>query len=186
MGSAYPAIDEKLAEFIESQQLFFVATAPLSAEGHVNLSPKGLEAFRILDPTTVAYLDMTGSGIETLAHLRENGRICFMFCSFTEAPKIVRLHGTGEAFERSDPEFERLAPLFPDLVGARSIIKVSLTRIADSCGYGVPMYEFKSQRKTLIKFSENLGEEKIRSVQVMHNARSLDGLEGLRFDAAKT
>jgi hypothetical protein len=139
MGDTYPSIDGQLAAFLTAQHVFFVGTAPLAADGHVNLSPKGHDTFRVVDPDTVAYLDLTGSGIETVAHLRENGRIVFCFCAFEGPPRIVRLHGRGEVLEPTAPDFASLRPLFPALDGVRSIIRVELRRIADSCGYAVPL-----------------------------------------------
>ena len=125
MGRTYDGIDVGLKHFLETQPVFFVATAPLSGDGLLNLSPKGLDSFRVLDPHTVAYLDLTGSGVETIAHLRENGRIVLMFCAFDGPPKIVRLHGRGEAVEPDDPRFPALAARFPTYLGTRSIIVVS-------------------------------------------------------------
>ena len=128
MGKVYEEIDERLAELIESQHLFFVATAPLSAEGSVNLSPKGLDSFSILDPHTVAYLDLVGSGAETIAHLRENGRITILFCSFEGPPRLLRLYGRGEALEPGDEDFEALVSRFPRYPGKRSIIRLMTPR----------------------------------------------------------
>jgi hypothetical protein len=179
MGKVFDEIDDKLREFIESQHLFFVATAPLAGDGLVNLSPKGLDALRVLGPRQIAYLDLTGSGIETVAHLKENGRICFMFCAFDGPPRIVRLHASGEVLEPGNPDFERLRTEFPDLPGTRSIVRASLTRIADSCGWGVPRYEFQGPRDQLVRFAEQLGPEKIRRAQIGINAKSLDGLPGV-------
>ena len=179
MGKVFDEIDDRLREFIESQHMFFVATAPMAADGLVNLSPKGLDSLRVRGPREVAYLDLTGSGVETVAHLKENGRICFMFCAFEGPPRIVRLHATGEVLEPGDPDFERLRPEFPDLPGTRSIVRASLTRIADSCGWGIPLYDFQGPREQLVRFAEQLGPEKIRRAQIGINARSLDGLPGL-------
>lgn len=180
MGKVFEQIDERNAAFIRSQHMFFVATAPLARDGHVNLSPKGLESFAILDPLTVAYLDLSGSGIETVAHLRENGRVVLMFCSFEGPPRILRLHGRGEAIEPGDEEWDALASHFPEYLGARSIIRVRLERIADSCGYGVPLYRYEGERKTLLEWAERKGAEAIARYQAEHNRRSLDGLPGLR------
>ena len=160
MGKTYDAIDER-ARGASSRRstLFFVATAPLAADGHVNLSPKGLDTFRILDPRTVAYLDLTGSGVETIAHLRENGRITFMFCAFEGPPKIVRLYGRGAASSPATPSFAALAAHFPAVPGARSVIRVALERIADSCGYGVPRFRFEGERDQLVEWAERKGDE---------------------------
>src|SRR5246127_5117383 len=129
MGKVYEAIDPKLREWLSEQKIFFVATAPLSPEGHVNCSPKAGESFRVIDEQTVAYLDLTGSGVETVAHVKENERIVLMFCAFDGAPKIVRLHGRGEVIEPRNGDFERLKSIFSSSAGIRSIIKVHLTRI---------------------------------------------------------
>src|SRR5436190_3960553 len=121
MSIAFEGIDAKLARWIAEQPLFFVATAPLAADGHVNLSPKGLDSFAVLGPTSVAYIDLTGSGVETISHLKENGRIVVMFCAFNGPPRIVRLHGRGRPFVAGSPEFEELAPNFKSFTGTRSI-----------------------------------------------------------------
>jgi hypothetical protein len=179
MAKVFDEIDDALRSFIESQKMFFVATAPLARDGLVNLSPKGLDALRILGPRQVAYLDLTGSGIETVAHAKENGRICFMFCAFDGPPRILRLHASAEVLEPDHADFDELLPLFPTLPGARSIIRASVTRIADSCGWGVPLYEFQGQRDQLVRFAEQLGPEKLEKAKAAMNARSLDGLPGL-------
>jgi hypothetical protein len=179
MGKLYPEIDERLAAFIRRQKMFFVATAPLAGDGHVNLSPKGLDSFAILDPRTVAYLDLTGSGIETVAHLRENGRIVILFCAFEGPPKIVRLHGRGDVLTPEHPEFGELATRFPAHLGTRSLIRVGLQRISDSCGYGVPLYEFRDQRPQLIQWTERKeAGEGVEAYRRANNAHSIDGLPG--------
>jgi hypothetical protein len=144
VGKVYDTIDEKLAAWIEQQHLFFVATAPLAADGHVNVSPKGdLRWFRIVGPRQVAYLEFVGSGAETIAHARENGRIVVMFCAFDGPPRIVRLHGRAEVLAVD----HELAARFPEANGAvRSIIRIDVERIADSCGYGVPLLRFDGRR----------------------------------------
>jgi hypothetical protein len=179
MGNIYPSINENLKEWLLTQKIFFVATAPLSQGGHVNCSPKDGESLRILDEQTVAYLDLTGSGIETIAHLKENGRIVLMFCAFSKAPKIVRLHGRGESIEPQHPEFELLRDAYPPTVGIRSFIKVHLTRISDSCGYGVPLYEYRGQRSQLKGWAENRGEESLLDYRTQYNSRSIDQLPGI-------
>lgn len=184
MGKLFDEIDAKLAGWIEQQHMFFVATAPLSGGGLVNCSPKGMETFRILGPRIVAYLDLTGSGIETVSHLRENGRIVFMFCALTGAPKIVRLHGNGSALQKGSADYEKLKALFPDYPGARSIIRATLTRISDSCGFSVPLYDYAGERDTLVRWAESRGPDGIVRYQREHNARSLDGLVGLSIDAS--
>ncbi len=180
MGKTYDAIDDGLAEFIREQQMFFVATAPLGEGGLLNLSPKGLDTLRILDPHTVAYLDLTGSGVETIAHLKENGRMVMMFCAFSGRPMILRLNGRGTVLERGDPEFATLLPEFPNLPGTRAIIRLAVERIADSCGWAVPTFEYRDQRDQLIRYAEQKGPEAIRSAQLRFNSKSLDGLPGLR------
>jgi hypothetical protein len=160
--------------------MFFVATAPLSGDGHVNLSPKGLDTFAVLGPREVAYLDLTGSGIETLAHLRENGRIVFLFCAFEGPPSIVRLHGTGEAVEPGHPDFEALAAQFPKHTGTRCVIRARLERISDSCGFGVPLYEYGGQRAQLVAWAERKeAGGGIEAYQRETNAKSIDGLSGV-------
>jgi hypothetical protein len=180
MSKVYDGIDESLARFIVAQHLFFVATAPLDPGGHVNLSPKGLESFRVIDPQTVAYLDLTGSGIETVAHLRENARVVIMFCAFEGPPKILRLHGRGEVVEPDDSRFPELLKLFPKLPGARSIVVVALERIADSCGYGVPLYQYQGERKQLLDWARRKGTFGLAQYRGETNHSSIDGLPGLR------
>lgn len=182
MATVYPTIDSTLREWIGQQHLFFVASAPLSDEGLINLSPKGLDTFTILDEQTVAYLDLTGSGVETLAHLKENGRLVIMFCAFDGPARIVRFHGKGEAIEPGHPDFSELCSHFPPLPGIRSVIRLGVTRISDSCGYGVPLYDFKRERDALVKNAQNLGPDGVLAYQRKQNAVSLDGLPGLRID----
>ena len=179
MGKTYKTIDPRLADWIQSQKMFFVSTAPLSEEGHINLSPKGLDTFRILNETEVAYLDLVGSGIETIAHLKENGRITLMFCAFEGAPKIVRLQGTGTVVESTDAAFASLRALFPPMQGARAVIKIKATRISDSCGFGVPLYAYQGDRETLTQWAEKKGENALRAYQIEKNAHSIDGLQGI-------
>ena len=179
MGKIYESIDTKLEEFISAQQLFFVATSPLSDDGLVNVSPKGLDCFRILGPRQVAYLDVSGSGIETVAHLKENGRITIMFCSFVDPPMILRLYGKGTAIEHHHPEFSELIGNFEALPGTRAIIKVDVERIADSCGWGVPRMAFESHRDQLPRYTKTIGDEGLRKAQLKKNMTSLDGLPGL-------
>ena len=179
MGKVFDGIDEKLAAWIHAQRVFFVATAPREG-GHVNLSPKGLDSFVILGPRRVAYLDLVGSGAETIAHLRENGRITFMLCAFEGLPRIVRLYGSGEAIEPGDPEFAGLVARFPAYPSTRSIIRVELDRIADSCGYGVPLFQYKGERSQIAEWAERKGPEGLRSYQLERNRESVDGLPALR------
>ncbi|MGF1537974.1 MAG: pyridoxamine 5'-phosphate oxidase family protein [Elainellaceae cyanobacterium] len=179
MGKLYEEITPEIAAWIEAQQIFFVATAPLAAEGLVNCSPKGMDTFRVLGPREVAYLDLTGSGIETVAHLRENGRIVFLFCGFMGPPQIVRLHGAGRVILPDQPDYDRLQRQFPNYLGARAIIQASITRISDSCGYSVPQYEFVGDRDTLTQWTKAKGPERLEQYRQTKNSTSIDGLPGL-------
>ena len=175
MGKTYDELIPKLQDFIGAQSLFFVATAPLAPDGHVNLSPKGLDTFRVLSPSQVAYLDLTGSGNETSAHLAENGRITFMFCSFSGPAKILRLYGKGRTVLERDPSWAELLPMFPVHAGARQIILVDVWRIQTSCGYGVPVMESARQRDTLRKWAQRKGADGVREYQRRENIWSIDG-----------
>lgn len=185
MGSLYDAIDARMRKFIEAQRLFFVGTAPLDPAGHVNCSPKGNDGmFAILDARRVAYLDLTGSGVETIAHLKENGRIVVMFCAFEGPPRIVRLHGTGEVVPIGDPRFEELLPLFSAKAGARAVILIEIDRISDSCGYGVPVMAFERHRDNLDHWVETKGGgPELSKYRAEKNALSIDGLPGYREGA---
>jgi len=185
MGTASDSIGNDLRAFITAQRVFFVATAP-STGGHVNLSPKGLDTLRIIDGRTVAYLDYVGSGAETIAHLKDNGRIVLMLCAFQGSPKIVRLHGHGEALEPQQSEFAALRALFPAHPPARGIIRIHIERIADSCGYGVPIYAFESDRSQLEAWSDRKGEDGLRAYQKNNNRTSLDGLPALEWTQEHT
>jgi hypothetical protein len=180
MGKTFYGIDEALQRFVERQHVFFVATAPTNVDGHVNCSPKGLDSLRILGPTTVAYLDYTGSGAETIAHVRENGRIVIMLCAFEGAPKIVRFHGKGEVLEPGHTEFATLLAAFTPGVGVRSIIRIEVDRISDSCGYGVPRMRFEEERAQLTLWAEKKGENGIETYKRERNAVSIDGIPALR------
>ena len=179
MGKSHDAITPELSKWIGRQRIFFVATAPLAGDGCVNCSPKGMDTFRILGPRKVAYMDLTGSGVETIAHSRENGRIVFMFCAFEGPPKIVRLHGRSEVLLPESPDFQAVASRFPQYLGHRAIIRAILTRISDSCGYGVPRYEYAGDRDMLMRWSASKGPEGLRQYRRVKNARSLDHLPGL-------
>ncbi|EFM08541.1 pyridoxamine 5'-phosphate oxidase-related FMN-binding protein [Paenibacillus curdlanolyticus YK9] len=176
MGKQFASILPVHEEFIRKQHLFFVGSAPLSEEGHVNISPKGHDAFRILSPNRVAYLDMTGSGNETSAHLLENGRITVMFCAFEGPPNILRLYGTGKVILPETPEWEALYPLFPPLPGARQIIVVDVHKVQTSCGYAVPFMTYTEDRPTLQRWSVQQGEEGLIAYRQEKNMRSIDGL----------
>jgi hypothetical protein len=180
MGQVFSEIDARNASFIARQKIFFVASAPLSGEGRVNLSPKGLESFAVLGPTRVAYLDLVGSGAETVAHVRENGRVTFLFCAFEGPPRILRLYGRAEIVEPGDPQWPELYAHFPDHESARSIVVAELTRIADSCGYGVPEYRFEKERTQLPQWAARRGADGIAAYKRDNNRESLDGLPALR------
>lgn len=179
MAKTYPEITDALEAFIKAQPMFFVASAPLDPNGHVNVSPKGLDTFRILTPKTVAYLDIFGSGVETMAHLRENGRIVLMFCAFQGVPKILRLHGRARAVEPHEPEFAALQAHFPLYVGTRAIIVVEVTRVSDSCGYGVPLLQFEAERTELPAWCRKRGSEGLKIYRKEKNRQSIDGLPGV-------
>ncbi len=179
MSKVYDEITPDLQRWLEEQRMFFVATSPLAGDGLINCSPKGMDTFRILGAREVAYLDLTGSGVETIAHLRENGRIVLMFCAFSGPPKIVRLHGTGRIVMPGSPEFASLCGLFPEYPGSRSIVQVSLTRIGDACGYAVPRFDYVGERDALTRWAETKGEDGLAKYRAEKNARSLDGLPGL-------
>ena len=182
MGKIHPEIDEKLAAWLESQHLFFVASAPLADDGHVNVSPKGdLRWFRILGPREVGYLDFVGSGAETIAHARENGRIAMMFCAFEGPPRIVRLHGRASVALPGDPGFEELVARFdPPEHAVRSVIRVEVERIADSCGYGVPLMRFDGKRSQYDQWvDKQLRDGDLNEYIAEKNAESIDGLPAI-------
>jgi hypothetical protein len=185
MGKVYGAIDERLTRFIARQAVFFVATAPLSVDGHVNVSPRGLPGtFAVLDERTFAWLDVTGSGSETIAHLRENGRVTVMFCAFDGPPNIVRLHGTGRVVSRYDDEFESLARHFDDKPGARAVVVVDVVRVSDSCGWGVPLMSFEGHRDLLGPYFERKGTDGSAEYRIAKNRTSIDGLAAYDYDPA--
>ncbi|HET9897016.1 MAG TPA: pyridoxamine 5'-phosphate oxidase family protein [Streptosporangiaceae bacterium] len=203
MATVYSELDDKLINFITSQPMFFVATAPCLDEsgtgGHVNVSPKGYrDTFAILDQLTVAYLDLTGSGAETIAHLRQNGRITIMFCSFERVPKILRLYGTGVAVLPGDSSWPAYSSYFPvadddcagdegargfgtgmDRGSRRAIIVVSIDRISDSCGYAVPVMDLVEERDLLVRWTERRSAEDLVDYRIKHNSVSVDGLPSL-------
>ena len=179
MGKTSERIDDRLAVWLKQQRLFFVATAPLAQNGHVNCSPKGGDSFRILDSLTVAYRDLTGSGAETIAHLRENGRIVIMFCTFDGPPMIARLHGRGEVVMPGHHDFASLMAQFPPNPGTRAIIRVRITRVSESCGYGVPFFDYREERESLDKWAQAQGAAKLREYRQAKNVRSIDDLPAL-------
>jgi hypothetical protein len=190
VGRVYDVIDEATRQWLTRQPMFFVATAPNELNGHVNLSPKGAAgAFRVLGPTMVAYADFVGSGVETVAHLRQNGRIVLMFCAFAGPPKIVRLHGQGRVVPEHDPEFAALLPEFSldndARVLTRGIVVVETTRISDSCGFVVPRMDLVAERDQLMRWGEQQhaknGETWKARYIAAKNARSIDSLPG--YDA---
>lgn len=178
MGKEYPVIDAAIIEWIRQQHLFFVSTAPLSPEGRINCSPKGMDTLRVLGERTLAFLDLTGSGVETIAHLKENGRITLMMCAFHGPPKIFRFYGRGEVLPKGSDAYAEHIHAFVEYPGARSIIKIHVESIRDSCGYAVPLYEYSGERDVLLKWAGKQTEDELRAYQQLKNARSLDGLEG--------
>lgn len=176
MGKALPAITDRVRELIEAQHMFFVATAPLGTGGHVNMSPKGLDTFSILGPNCVAYLDLTGSGNETSAHLLENGRITFMFCTFAGPPSIVRLYGSGRVVLPDTAEWGELRPRWGEFISARQIIVAAITRVQTSCGYAVPLYDYVGQRDTLLRWADAQGAAGLEAYRATKNMSSIDGL----------
>ncbi len=179
MGRVVEEITPEITTFLSAQPVFFVATAPSTPDGHVNCSPKGLDTFTVLGPREVAYLDLTGSGAETIAHLGDNARITLMFCAFEGQPNIVRLYGRGEVLPVSGPDAEPLLCRFPPLPGARSIIRVDVTRVSTSCGYGVPMLHHEGERSQLLDWARRKGDERLHAYRAEKNARSIDGLPAL-------
>jgi len=186
MGRIYDRIDARMASWMEDQPVFFVATAPLDPDGHVNVSPKGNRGeLAVLDERRVAYLEQTGSGIETVAHLRDNGRIVVMTCAFSGPPRIVRVHGTGHLLRPGDDGWEAVALAVrrtggrPDTVGVRGAVVVDVERVSDSCGYGVPLMAFERHRDTMDSWAERKGSEGIAAYQAEKNQLSIDGLPGL-------
>src|SRR4051812_40564881 len=180
MARTYDEIDEPLRAWIARQPMFFVGSAPLAGDGHVNVSPKGPGgSLRVLGADRVAYLDLVGSGAETIAHVRENGRIVLMFCAFEGPPTVVRLHGMGTVVTKTSAAWDRLRAGFPDYLGIRAIISIDVTRVSDSCGYAVPLYDFRSDRETLLRWSENKGAEGLEQYRRQKNVVSINGLPAL-------
>jgi hypothetical protein len=181
MGAEYLEIDEGLSDFICQQRIFFVASAPLAEDGHVNVSPKGLDSLRIFGPREVAYLDLTGSGIETVAHVRENGRLTLIFCAFQGRPRIVRLQGRGRIVEPEDADWNRLIDFFPPYASRRSVVLLNVERVADSCGYGVPLFQYVGERTQLVDWADRKGPDAIAEYKSKKNRRSIDGLPALKM-----
>ena len=185
MANLFERLDDKLIAFIKAQKMFFVATAPLGAEGHVNVSPKGYDSLVVLDERRVAFVDLGGSGAETLAHLLENGRITLMFCAYEGMPLILRLYGQGRATTLGDPDFAEKLAWFPGFERARAVIEVDITRIADSCGWSIPFYEFKGERDQLRRWVDHRPYEEWAERRYEANAVSIDGLPALVRPAAE-
>jgi hypothetical protein len=179
MGRVLDEITPAIRRLIDAQHVFFVATAPSGPGGHVNVSPKGLDTFAVLGPNEVAYLDLTGSGAETIAHLRDNGRITFMFCTFEGAPTIVRVYGHGEAIPVDDPRARELRTRFPEHPGARAIVRVDVERVSTSCGYAVPLMGYQDDRSRLDAWTEGKGPAGLVEYRAEKNATSIDGLPAL-------
>ena len=179
MGAVLPVIDEALAAWIAAQHVFFVASAPLSADGRVNCSPRGMDSLRVLGPDRLAWVDLTGSGIETISHLRENGRITLMWCAFTGDPRIVRVHGRGIVHLPEDGHFAALAALLPMRPGVRALVEVRVERISTSCGFAVPFYDYVGERTKLDEVSQRKGPDGLAAYRAAKNRVSIDGLPGL-------
>lgn len=180
MGKLFETIDGELQRWIEAQPMWFVATAPLAADGRVNLSPRGGDSFSVLGPRRVAWVDFTGSGVETIAHLRENGRICVMLNSFDDRPRIVRLHGQGSVHLPGTPTFDEVVARHPANPATRAVITVEVDRVSDACGWGVPVMDVRSDERDLIRRNaEKKGPEGMDAYRAEKNSSSIDGLLGL-------
>ena len=179
MGRVFDDITPEVAEFVTAQPLFFVATAPTSTDDYVNCSPKGLDTFRVFSPNQVGYLDLTGSGAETIAHLRDNGRITLMFCAFEGQPNIVRIYGRGRYLPWPGDDAAPFRSQFPSLPGARGIVTVAVTRVSTSCGYAVPLLRRERDRSQLIDWANRKGDDGLREYRHQKNAQSIDGLPAL-------
>lgn len=181
MGKFFTTIAPHHADFIRHQKMFFVATAPLAEESHINLSPKGLDSFRVLSESRVAYMDIIGSGNETSAHIEENGRITFMFCAFDGPPNILRLYGKGHTVLTGTEEWEELSKLFTLMPSTRQIIVADIHKVQTSCGFGVPLYEYMGERDHVQKWAEKKGPEGLESYKEEKNQFSIDGLPTALF-----
>jgi hypothetical protein len=183
MAQAFEKIPDEFVDWIEGQPVFFVATAPVDPGTHVNVSPRGLDTFRVIDANRVAWLDLTGSGVETIAHLKADseagGRITLMFCAFDGPARVVRLYGRGTVHEPGDGAYDGLRRRLPDLPGSRAVVDVAVDRVSSSCGFGVPLMEFVAPRKELVASARRKGPEKMAAYRARKNAASIDGLPGL-------
>ena len=185
MGKDYQEIDDRMRGWIEQQHVFFVATAPRSDDGLLNCSPKGLDCLRVLGPRKIAYADTGGSGAETIAHLKENGRIVIMLCAFNGPPKIFRFYGVGISVEPHDAEFASLRAEFPTMPAIRNFVVIDINRIRDSCGYGVPNLEYVGERDSLHNFFAAKSDDEITQYRIDRNEFSLDGLAALNIEELK-
>jgi predicted pyridoxine 5'-phosphate oxidase superfamily flavin-nucleotide-binding protein len=186
MGKVHNGITDDVRRFIEAQHVFFVATAPSDPTARINLSPRGLRAtLAVLDRRTVSFLDLTGSGVETIAHLRDNGRITLMFCAFDGKPNVARLHGRGRVVLPEDAEWAETAAPFPAHRSARAVVVVDVERVSDSCGFGVPLYEFVGERDLMHKWAEARDDEQIADYQQRKNATSIDGLPAVPVETLR-
>jgi hypothetical protein len=179
VGKIFDGIDDALAAWIGQQPMWFVATAPLAADGRINISPRGHDSFSVLDPHRVAWVDYTGSGVETIAHLRENGRICVMFCSFDSRPRVVRLHGRGIVHRPGEPAYDEVVARHPEHPSTRAVVVVDVERVSDSCGYGVPQMDLVGERDLLRLHAQRKGPDGLVEYRAKNNATSIDGLAGL-------
>jgi hypothetical protein len=179
MSKIYEQLDDKLIDFIRRQKVFFVATAPLSAGGSVNVSPKGYDSLAIIDRRTVAYVDLGGSGIETHAHIRQNGRVTLMFCAFEGPANILRLYGRGQAVAFNEPGFVEQMKLFPSFERARGVVTIHVDRVADSCGWGVPYFDYRGERDQLRRWVDAKPYDEWAERRLSSNGLSIDGLPGL-------
>jgi Pyridoxamine 5'-phosphate oxidase len=180
MGTVLAGIDYRLRKFIEEQHVYFIGTAPAATDGHVNISPKGYaDTFAVVDESTVAYVDLTGSGAESIAHIRENGRIVVMFCAFEGSPRIVRLHGTARVITQDDTGWDAHSGRFPTHPGARAIVIVDVQRVSSSCGTAVPVLEFVQDRDQLLRSTSRKSAEELAEYHRTRNSTSIDGLDAL-------
>ena len=179
MSKRHENITPEVSAWIRDQRVFFVGTAPRALDGHINVSPKGGDSFRVLGPLEVVYQDLTGSGVETAAHARENGRIVVMFCAFQGPPKIVRIHGNATLITAEDPRYAEFLNLFPKNPGTRAFVHIRVERVSDSCGYAVPLYQFQSQRETLDRWASSRTPEELKAYRAAKNSQSIDGLPAL-------
>lgn len=175
MGKRLAELSPELIEFINKQKMFFVGTA--ANKGRVNVSPKGMDTFRVLDKNKILWLNLTGSGNETAAHLNKNNRMTIMFCSFEKKPMILRLYGDAEIFHIRDEKFHEYIGLFPEFSGARQIIEMQVNMVQTSCGYAVPYMDFKEERKTLNSLADKREDKKLKEYWLEKNTKSIDGFE---------